>query len=192
MSLLDSLPTRCGAARQAQSMWNALRFTQQDTQKIFDSRYAEGVDLRSELLHHERFAFRHDSHLSGRVQAIAEGNNQADTIQDLSDLAVLGRENLHLLQAINIDEAQLNQAATCSEDLAKLGATAHGDTAEAKEIKKLRDKSYSYLNMAVTEIRACGRYAFWKEPDRRSGYRSNFLRRNRKSTKTSPADLQPS
>ena len=68
-------------------------------------------------------------------------------IQDLNDLAVLGRENTDPLTAINYDMAKLENAATLADEMAEVLAIANGDKAEQNESKLTRDRAYTHLKV---------------------------------------------
>lgn len=183
-SVLDDLPVRAGATREAQSRWFKDRYSQQEAQRDWSLRSPEAYDLRNELLHVFRFAYRKDPVLLGRVSNVADGSGHADMIQDLNDLAVLGKANTEPLTAIGFDLDQLDAAATAADEMADLLATANGDKAEKNESKTIRDKAYTHLKELVDEVREAGKYLFWRNPNRLKGYSSEFWRRknSRKST----------
>ncbi len=133
------------------------------------------------LVHYMLFAYRKESDILGRVQAIAEGNGDADMLQDLSDLAVLGRTYPAPLAAVNVDTALLDQADATCEALSPLLAAATGESAGDNEVKLNPDRAYTYLKEAVDEIRAHGRYVFWRNAARAKGYASEYGRRHRRS-----------
>lgn len=108
------------------------------------------------------------------MQAIEAGSGNADLVQDLSDLSVLGDANQPLLQAIQLDLTQLSTAAGLSLEMSTLLATMNGERAETNESKQLRDKAYTYLKEAMDEIREAGKFVFWKDEKRLKGYKSAY------------------
>ena len=112
MVKINDLPVRAGACREAQSIWNKDYRSQQEAQKEWAKQAPEAYAFRKDLLASFRFAFRKDDGLLSRVSAITEGSGHADLIQDLNDIAVLGRENPDPLTAIGFDLTQLDLAAT--------------------------------------------------------------------------------
>lgn len=38
------------------------------------------------------------------------------------------------------------------------------------EAMLVRDKAFTYLKQAVDQIRECGKFVFWRNPDRLKGY----------------------
>ncbi len=178
-ALVQDVPIRAGALREAESLWFKERFTREDAEKQWNEQSPEGYDLRNRLLHGFHYAYRNHADLSGRVSAIANGNGHADMIQDLNDIAVLGQQNLEPLQTINFDVTQLDAAATTADTLADLLAQATTDREENSSKRVIRDQAYTYLKKAVDEIRVCGQYVFWRDEQRKKGYSSRYFRRHR-------------
>ncbi len=69
--MIDDLPVRAGALREAQSIWFKDRYSQEEAQREWKAVSPEAYDLRDELLHDFRYAFRNDPVLMGRVSAIS-------------------------------------------------------------------------------------------------------------------------
>ncbi len=177
--LVDDLPGRSGALREAESMWVAERFTREEAARKWEKESPAAYGLRDVILQDFRFAYRKDTVLYGRVRAIAEGNSHADMIQDLNDLSVLGKENPEPLAAIKYDMSILDQAAQMADEKAALLAAVTGERADNSETKKIRDQAYTHLKEAVDEIYSYGQYVFRDNDERLKGYRSNYLRRRR-------------
>lgn len=179
VEMINDLPVRAGALREVQSLWNKDFHSQEEAQRDWAARSPLAYELHDELLHDFRFAYRNDETLLGRVAAIAEGNSHADMIQDLNDLAVLGRANPAPLKAIAFDMKKLDKAATQADEMADLLARANGDRAEQSENKLMRDKAYTHLKELVDTVREAGKYLFWKNPQRLKGYVSQYRKTHR-------------
>ena len=117
-------------------------------------------DLRNELEHSFRYAFRSRPDLLSRVAAIEDGTGHADMLQDLSDLSVLGKANLPLLQAISFDETKLDTAASLSDSLSEVLAIMNGERKDDDKSKFVRDQAYTLLTRMVKEIREAGKFVF--------------------------------
>jgi hypothetical protein len=187
--LVDDLPLRTGACRYIQSQWQKDFRSQEEAQREWAVQSVFAYNLRDETLHHFFHAYHKFDVLTGKVQRIAEGYGNADMLQDLSDLSALGKANPQPLQLINFDLAQLDTAATLSEDMAKLLAKANGMKMEDNQLKLLRDKAYTYMKEAVDEIRRHGQYVFWRNEDRKKGYVSKYNRK-RNSVKPSKQEVK--
>ncbi len=181
--LVEDLPLRAGACRYAQSIWARESQSREEAQKEWNAKSPDAFNLRDELVHHFLFAFRKQPELVNKVQIIREGGSNADMLQDLSDLSVLGKENLELLKAIGLEAKILNEAALQSNDLAVVLANSNGAAGNDADAKELHDKAYSYMKLADDEIRTTVQYSFWRDEDRKSGYVSIYFKRKNQSKK---------
>jgi len=68
----------------------------------------------------------------------------------------------------------LDMAAELSGRMGDLLGATNGERKEVSEAMRIRDKAYTYLKQAVDEIRDCGKFAFWRTPERFKGYVSNY------------------
>jgi hypothetical protein len=177
--LLDSLPARIGALREAESEWNAARYEREQAQADYEALSAQAFDKFAHCVRHFRYAFRKHPALLARLPAGSGWASDAERIQELNNLAVTGREHLDLLAAAGFDPALLDQLAATSDLLADQCALARGEKASGRGSKVLRDRAYTHLKAAVDEIRAVGRFLFWDDEARLCGYRSEYMRKNR-------------
>lgn len=177
--IIADLPIRTGACRYAQSLWAEQRSTLEEAEKRWNQESDAAYDLRDELLHDFRHAYEESSELMKGVRAIADGDGDADMIQDLSDIEVFGKAHPDELAAINFDMTKLDMAATTSDEMGPILAAANGDDGADSAAKLLRDQAYTYLKQAVDLIRKKGKYKFWKNPERLKGYRSAFIRKRK-------------
>jgi len=190
-ALVNALPPRAGALRGAQSLWFKQRFSQEETAKEWQLASDEGYDLRNQLLHSFRYAYRNQANLLNRVSSISDGKGHADMIQDLNDIALLGQAHFEPLAAINLDPAQLQQAADRAAYLSDLLARATIDREDNSRSRVIRDQAYTYLKAAVDDVRACGQYVFWRDNTRLKGYSSPYFRRASNKSKKAAAAVAP-
>jgi hypothetical protein len=169
-NLVTTLPLRAGACREAQSLWVKEHNTRQQSEQAWKNEAPVAFDLRDRLLHDFRFAFRKSDSLAARVNEIALGDTNSDMVQDLNDLATLGRANSDLLAKVGFDFSQIDQAANLSDRMGDLLGATNGERKEDSESMLIRDKAYTYLKQAVDEIRDHGKFAFWRKPERLKGY----------------------
>jgi len=174
-AFFDELSVREGALRHAQSLWMKQRYTKEEATRQWNEEAPQADTLRNELEHTFRFAFRTRPDLLERVRAIEDGTGHADMLQDLSDLSVLGKAHLPLLQAIGFDETKLDTAATLSTSLSLILASMNGERTDPNQAKIVRDQAYTHLKEVVDEIRAAGKFVFWKDASRLKGYKSRYF-----------------
>ena len=182
MTLLDELPVRAGALRYIQSIWQKEYNTFEDAQEEWKQRSPEAFDLHDILIHEFLFAYHNYPDLLSKVRTIAEGSSNADMLQDLSDLSVLGKSNPEPLTAISLNMSLLDQAETMVNELSEVLAKANGLRMSDNATKIIRDKAFAYLKQAVDEVRRCGQYKFWRNENRRKGYISKYNKRRARSS----------
>lgn len=187
-AMLNDLPVRAGALREAQSIWFKDRNSQLDAQREWAVAAPAAFAMRDELVHTFRYAYRNDAAILARVAEIAEGNTNADMIQDLNDLSLLGKNNMGPLSAINFSPEKLDIAANASDELANILALANGDKSLQSESKVIRDKAYTHMKELVDEIRNAGKYLFWKNEKRYKGYVSQYWAAQSPEKKTEETD----
>jgi hypothetical protein len=90
-TLVESITERAAVCREAQSVWSREYKSREEAQHEWLRKSPEAFRLRDYLMNAFRYAFRKDRSLLEKVSAIARGNTREDMIQDLNDLAVLGR-----------------------------------------------------------------------------------------------------
>ena len=182
-ALVKELPMWVGAASEAQSLWMKEMKTREKAEQQWAEQSPQAYNLRDELLHAFRYAFRNNGDILNQLSVISDGTGHADMIQDLNDLAVLGRDNPLVLKGIGLEEEKIVAAATLSDTMRDLRARANGERYEDSNHLTIRNKMYTMLKMSVDEIRQCGKYVFWHNADRLKGYASRYLRKHKWSEK---------
>jgi len=173
-TLISSLPTRTAICREAQAKWVAEQKAIKDAKKIWQEKWPIAEKLLDQLIADCRYAFRKNPNLTKSVTKIASGKTNAEMIQALSDIAELGSKNIELLTATNFDATKLETAKNSSSELASILAQVNQETNTKKPALIFRDKSYTYLQIAVDEIRNCGKYVFREDENRVKGYFSEY------------------
>jgi len=174
---VDDLPNLCEAATVAEAQWYVQLNSETKGVLEWEKQAPPAFELRKQLLHHFRFAFRGYPHLLEALKHISGGGKSyAKQIQDLNDLAVLGRANFQSLEAIPFDKSLLDKAAQASYDLSMVLADAIRDRMRPSDAREIRDLAYTRLKEAVDEIRFYGRYVFRGNKERLIGYRSEHIR----------------
>ncbi|HYQ57004.1 MAG TPA: hypothetical protein VEP89_06615 [Draconibacterium sp.] len=175
---IDELPLRIENCKNAQSYWNKQLKTTNKSQLQWRKAAPQAIQLRKELLSAMRYAFRDKPALLSLLASISKGRGYTDLIQDLNDLAHLGRSNAVLLTNIGFDLSLLEEAANTSKMLAELWAVAKTERDCNSELKQNRNKAFWHLHQLVSEIREAGKYVFRNDKSRYIGYTSPFWRNN--------------
>lgn len=189
-ALVEDLPVRAGAFIQAQSLWNAIRFTQEEARREWEKREPYTYEIRNLLVDELGFCFHKRDDLVARVEKIAEGYGHEDCLQDLNDCAVLGEQNRELLEAAAFDMALLDEAKKLSDEMAALLAQTRANTPESQEALELRNRAYTHLEEAVDEVCRVGRHVFRDDEKRLRGYFSAYMRRKNRQYRNQQAREQ--
>lgn len=165
-SLIDELTPLSGALRYCQANWMSIYRAREEAQAQWTEQAPQAFEARDDLLHDFSFAYRDFEDVKKKVMRIREGGSNADMIQDLIELAVLGEKYPEPLAAIHFDMEKLEQARTLSHTMSELLAAANGAAGEGNAAKILRDKAYTLLFEKARIIREYGQYVFWKDEDK--------------------------
>ena len=177
VELIDSLPIRIISLRDAESAWQLAKVGQEDLKKEWAEKSKNAYALKKLLLHDFAFAFRDDKEILKKVSAIKEGSGHTDMFQDMNDLALLGKQYNNKLEEIKFDLNLLEKASDYAKTLPPIFATINNKKGNSTTIKKFRDQAYTYLKIAIDEIRKYGQFVFWQNPERKKGYYSEYMRK---------------
>lgn len=184
MSLIDDLPLRAGGLRYGQTLWTQVYTDKSEAEEQWKEIAIEAFELHDELLHFSKYAYRNDSKLMGVVNRIAEGYGNADMVQDLSDLAMLGTNNPEPLEGVHYQMEKLERVYELSDICGVLLGKVNGARADNdKPAKEMRDRAFTHLKQAVDTIREAGRFVFWKDEERARQYASAYFRQIRENNK---------
>lgn len=184
VSLIDDLPVRAGGLRYGQSLWTQVYTNKSESEEQWKEISIEAFELRDELLHFCKYAYRNNSKLKDVVSRIAEGYGNADMVQDLAELALLGTENPEPLLGLQYNMEKLDRANELSDVCGVLLGKVNGAKLDNdKPAKEMRDRAFTHLKVAVDTIREAGRFVFWKDEERAKLYASDYFRQIRANNK---------
>ncbi|MCP5048172.1 MAG: hypothetical protein GY940_13455 [bacterium] len=181
--LVEDLPLRIGALIEADALWYVRRTKGRETDREWAKRSPAAYKLLRRLLKSFRFAFREHDLLLKAVREVAGKRGHPAMVQDLSNLAALGRKHSPLLEAVGFDLSLLDDASRTSDEMGKLLADTAAGRLETDQTKKIRDQAYTYLKTAVDRVREYGKYVFDRGTPRYNGYVSLHLRKYRQRKK---------
>jgi hypothetical protein len=190
-ALVEAIPDFSEALTRTEAQWQARKYNEAAARKwVTDAPLA--YDLRRRLLRAFCFAYRNNPTLLAAARALGKGKKHTGMIQDLNDLAVLGKENPELLQAIHFDMSLLDKAAQMSGEMTEALARVTTLRTGYNQAKKIRDLAYTNLKKAVDEVYAYGRFVFRRNDERHIGYISQYLRKKRNRQKADEKERPPS
>ncbi|MGQ1911240.1 hypothetical protein ACT3CE_15820 [Marinifilum sp. RC60d5] len=185
---LDRLLVCTGALRTAQSNWEAKKTAKAMALENWKKEAPAMYALHDDLIDNMEFAFRAEDSLLAKLAEIKEGDSNADTVQDMASLSVLGKENPDLLTAINFDLTQLDTAAEIADRMGTLLGEINGRMYFEDDIKLIRDKAYTLTKAVVDEVRSYGKFVFRKNEEKRRAYASKYNRNRQAEYRRSKAE----
>ncbi len=175
--LIEDLPKRAMALREAEAQWRNNYHVHQEARLEWKEKSTKAYQLRDYLIRTFKFAYRNHPDLLSTVAMIKKKRGHADMMQDLNTLAILGQAYPEPLTDIGFDHTLLEQASRWSKELGNLLARSKGEDHLDHESFKLRNIAYTHLKEAVDEIRDCGKYVFWNDKVRWKRYTSPHIRK---------------
>ncbi|MCP4220179.1 MAG: hypothetical protein GY765_36445 [bacterium] len=175
-TLVEDIPIRAGALREAHTQWATAVTADHKDAAVWPEDSLAAIELRTVLKHKLAFAFRNTPKLLSRLRVVNKGKKQSQLMEALNHLRAMGEKHLDLLAAVNIDPAILAEAARYSDELAVALGVAQKRKEKLTKKRVLRDKAYLHLKEAVDEVRSFGKYVFWRTPEQLKGYQSAYYR----------------
>ncbi len=166
---IDSMKVRADVLRFAESKWRTTYKEYSDNRKLWVERSTEGKYVRKKILHNLRFIAYDDASLRGKINLVLDGKGNDDLVQDLSDLYLLATNNEEKLLKVGYSKDVTEQCGALSDELADILAKINGN--EKSESILMRNRAYTYLKIAVDEVRRYGKFVFWEDESRRSKYK---------------------
>lgn len=186
INLLDTLTQRALAFWHAETVWR--RFLKGTPFPNLDTFLTEMLDLRAEILKATLYLWEDHPTLAPLVADIQKGRGREDAADDLVRLADLWKNNWK--DAEGRSKITLDMIQRAATDGARF--LAHLDKqptdTQLQQAALLRQKAWSFLDLALTEVTDTGRYLFRKQ-DPLTRYPS--LQNSPSSKKTSPPTPQP-
>lgn len=174
---IKTLDERIGAYSHASSVWENSEFEKSEARKQWLEEEQPAYDLKGDFLHDLGHALRNKPDQLQYLKKITAGYGKRDLVMDFKDGAVLARNNIESLEAINFDMNRIDAAEALHDKLSNLRAKSTMSPEELKELKTAAYQAYTYLQEAVAEIRVNGQHVFWKDPERLDLYKSDHYQR---------------
>ena len=171
---IDNLEVRAGALRFAETKWRTTYKEYSDKKNLWVERSIEAKYIRKKILHYLRFIAYDDASLKSKINLVVDGKGNDDLVQDLSDLYLLATNNEERLLKVGYNKDTTEQCGALSDELSDILARINGN--ENSETILMRNRAYTYLKVAVDEVRRYGKFVFWEDENRRSEYASDYKR----------------
>ncbi|NLD93993.1 MAG: hypothetical protein GX639_15150 [Fibrobacter sp.] len=147
-----------GAYRETYSSYSIISFPASEDKKKWEQLLDEAEYLIYDLKSAMNYAFRDNPEYLAKLVLINQGSSFQDTIQDLNDYAVLGRELRTLLDVIGYDFSNCERAAALSETMGLLYAKVRVDSSETSTLLIRWNQAYTLLKKLLDELIAQSRF----------------------------------
>jgi hypothetical protein len=181
-TLVESLESRACTLRAADTNLMVASFGTSELAQKFIAVANEATILRRRMAHDMLYAFQGYEQLLEALRDIKEGGSYPDLVQDCSNIKGLGVKNAELLKKANVDMQLIERCGELARELGSLLAKSTVEKLEHSPEKDILDRAFTYLDMAVSKIRACGQSVFWEDPKHAALYASAYQRKQRRKT----------
>lgn len=185
LSAIDNILTRSEALQYCQSIWVQKHTKILDNEDQLKELSQLAFTLRNELVKFYRLTFRDNSSLLRQIDKVSVGHTNTDLIQDLINLAQIGKSNSDLLKQAYLDLTIFDIAETYAENLGLLLDKLNEAKFTSKPTKEIRDRAFTYLKQAIDAIRATGQLIFWRNQEKVKHYSSAYFSDSRLEIKAS-------
>jgi len=183
-SKIDKIEYAIQFLQMSQSDWLVEFNNKKDVELKWKDISEKANSLHRSIIHDMRFGYRNNPELLSKLSRIAEGNSNADLVQDFSDMVELANAYPEPLKLINMDFEKFEQANDYKTTIRNVLGEVNGVRISGnKEKKEVRDKAYTYLKRIIDEIRDYGKYIFWQDEEKMKVYSSNYRRKSRSKPK---------
>jgi hypothetical protein len=118
-----------------------------------------------------------DDNVQIAVDKIKAGSGDFDYAVDLKSLHLLSEREKEKLGAIGSDPKLLDTIKYCSEVFPPLLVQFELEQSFAAYKQTVRNQVYTFLLVAIEEIRRCAAHAFWNDKKHLKGYQSEYFRK---------------
>ncbi len=169
--IVDDIPIRIGASRQARTDWLEALFLSHTAASKWEEIAPVASDFRERLLHAFLYAYRDCPVFLGQIKEIASGDEDITMVDDFDYLTAMARENPAPLRAVNFNFTLIHDAEFLLQKISEVRAAAVQETAPAVAAqRRIRAAAYTHLKQGVDTVRACGQYVFGRNAERLRGY----------------------
>ncbi|MFW6245036.1 MAG: hypothetical protein ACOC36_04030, partial [Fibrobacterota bacterium] len=185
------LPRRIENLRDREANWWKARFGPTPSQHEYLRVRAMAERAREELMRDFRFLARTDDDILYAVENIEKGNGELDTIMDVNSLSELAIREKDKLRAIGSDPRYFDDIIYCAQIYPDLLVAFELEQTQSDHQQTVRNKAYTFLLVAVEEIRRCASHVFWNDKKHLKGYQSEYFRRRKTKITVSPPHVPP-
>ncbi len=175
---IDSLEDRAGAYSVAHGNY----MVQKNLTSNINDQYAElekeAHTLKRKIIHSFNFALADNSNAQETIKEITHGRSKNDLVYDFVPMKIVSETYTEDLTRIGFDFTLIERAEELHLEMQDLLSQIKSSPKDISEVKIIKNKAYTYLDEALTQIKKHGQYVFWEDEERLALYKSNYYKRN--------------
>ena len=187
METIKLLQDASGALRQA----GANLSKEEERRNAWLKESPEAFALRDMLVHDFLFAYRNLPDILSNVRSSTKGQCNADMVQHLANLGEIGREYKEELEAIGFDLSLLDKASALSARMGDILGEIQSGTVNGKNVRRIRLQAYTLLKNMMSEVSKYGKYVFYDDEVRYSGYTISYNAKKRRQKEEVTLEAEP-
>jgi hypothetical protein len=177
--IIDDLPRRIDYLQECEMAWWKTRFSLSPETKEYFRIMDLAQTTSEELIRAFEFLADNDDNLTTAINNIKKGNDKFELVFDIQALNLLCEREKMKLKAIGVAPQTFIDARYCAEHF-PMAASIYDTDCSASVAQKKRNQAYTFLLVAIEEVRRCARHAFWDDKKHLRGYLSEYFIRRRK------------
>jgi hypothetical protein len=175
--VVNELPRRIENLRQCEAIWWKARFGPTQSEREYERVEALSQKVREELMIDLSHLATFNKDIKQAVKNIEADSGAVDHLFDLNAIWILCEREQEKLQSIGSDPKLLEDIIFCAKTLPELSVQLKFEQSSALYNQTIRNQAYTFLLVAVEEIRRCAYHAFWNNKKHLKGYLSEYFRR---------------
>ncbi len=175
---IDTLEDRIGAYSIAHGNYMVLKNVVGTVKEKFAQLEKEAQALKRNIIHSFLFALDDNSKALETIKEITEGRSKNDLVYDFVPMKIVSETYTEELTRIGFDFTLIERAEELHLEMQDLLSQIKLSPKDISEVKVIKNKAYTYLDEALTQIKKHGQYVFWEDEERLELYKSDYYKRN--------------
>ena len=178
--VVEDIPNRIALLRDIEAEWWNVRYGTSPMQEEYNTWIQLAQKTKDELMEALKYAFREDKSQLAVIAKIdkVQGEENLDLTFDINSLVLMADRYKKTLLSVGTDQQVFEDLKACKEKLPDL-VSRMGFENVANKLKLLeRNRAYTFLVVALDELRNCAHYALRHNRKRLKGYASEYFRKS--------------
>lgn len=179
-TIVENIPDRITLLRDTEAEWWNVRYGTSPLQEEYNTWIQLAQKTKDELMEALKYAFRENKSQLTVLENIdkVQGDEDLDLTFDLQALARMADRYKNNLISVGTDQQLFKDLKACKEKIPDLVSRIGFEIVTNKMKLSERNRAYTFLLVALDEIRKCAHYALRHNRKRLKGYASEYFRKS--------------